>query len=459
MRALYAFGFVLGTSLVPFDARAETISDALARAYLGNPMLNQQRAATRAADEGVSKAEGAFRPHVNGQGFSGLDSEDVTSGRTSLDLPRSGRTFERDGQVSVRETVFDGNRNVNGLRRADSLDLGSRERLRQTEQETLLAGATAYMDVLRDVALVGLARNLITVLEYELRGARARAKIGEVTFTDVAQVATSLAQGRTRYFQAQSALERSIASYRRVVGVPPARLEAARPVDEIAPSSLAAAVALALTEHPRVAEALHDVDASETFVKLKEGELYPTIDLVGRGEAIAEERGKPENYRNILDVRVRARVPLYTGGKTFAEIRQAKERVASTSLRMASVRDQVRASVMSTWGQLAASKSLIRSSKIAVQASEVALADVRAEATLGQRTTYDVLLAIQAVFRARQTLVAAQRDRVVDSYELAAAAGRLSANNLSLAVTPYDPTIHFAQVKDKWSGLRTPDGR
>jgi outer membrane protein len=35
----------------------------------------------------------------------------------------------------------------------------------------------------------------------------------------------------------------------------------------------------------------------------------------------------------------------------------------------------------------------------------------------------------------------------------------LSAEQLGLAVQRYDPAHHYIQVRDKWGGLRTPDGR
>ncbi|MGO9682167.1 MAG: channel protein TolC, partial [Beijerinckiaceae bacterium] len=76
-----------------------------------------------------------------------------------------------------------------------------------------------------------------------------------------------------------------------------------------------------------------------------------------------------------------------------------------------------------------------------------------------QRTTFDVLTAQQTLLNARVSLVTAQRDHVVASYNVTAAIGRLSAANLNLNVTQYDPTIHYDAVKDKWIGLRTPDGR
>jgi outer membrane protein len=84
---------------------------------------------------------------------------------------------------------------------------------------------------------------------------------------------------------------------------------------------------------------------------------------------------------------------------------------------------------------------------------------VREEARVGQRTTLDVLNAQQRLLEARSTIVSVQRERVVSSYSLLSAVGDLNARKLGLAVQNYDPTIHFDQVKGKWIGLRTPDGR
>jgi outer membrane protein len=71
----------------------------------------------------------------------------------------------------------------------------------------------------------------------------------------------------------------------------------------------------------------------------------------------------------------------------------------------------------------------------------------------------DVLNAEQALVQARTALVTAQHDRIVASYTLLAAVGSLSAQVLGLAVSPYDPNVHYQQVRDSWLGVRTPDGR
>jgi outer membrane protein len=84
---------------------------------------------------------------------------------------------------------------------------------------------------------------------------------------------------------------------------------------------------------------------------------------------------------------------------------------------------------------------------------------VREEARVGQRTTLDVLNAQQELVNARVSLVTAQRDRVVASFSLLSAVGRLSPATLRLATEAYDPRVHYHQVRDKWFGVRTPDGR
>ena len=78
---------------------------------------------------------------------------------------------------------------------------------------------------------------------------------------------------------------------------------------------------------------------------------------------------------------------------------------------------------------------------------------------MGQRTTLDVLDAQQELLDAQVNQVLAQRDRIVAAFSLIAAVGRLNEHELNLPVARYDPTEHYEAVKDKWFGLRTPDGR
>ena len=152
-------------------------------------------------------------------------------------------------------------------------------------------------------------------------------------------------------------------------------------------------------------------------------------------------------------------IPLYDGGVTYANVRQAKEQLGQARLQADLARETVRSGVVSAWGAYLNTKASIQSFQAQVRANEVALAGIREEAKVGQRTTLDVLNAQQALLNSRTSLITAQRDQVVNSYALLASIGQLSAAKLGLGVSSYDPTVHFDQVKDKAWGLRTPDGR
>jgi outer membrane protein len=430
------------------------MSSALARAYAGNPDLNQRRAGVRATDENLPRATSGWRPKVSATGQYGYNYFDLNN----RNVIRRGTDPGSFGPT-VTQNLFNGNRTLNGVRQAESNIFGARESLRDTEQNVLLNGATAYMNVLRDTAILDLRKNNIIVLEEQLRQTRDRFAGGEVTKTDVAQAESSLATARSDYFTAQANLQTSVANYRKVIGVEPTRLEPARTIESLLPHTLGVAVQLALAEHPEVQAALHAVDAAALQVKLVEGELYPTVDVSGSVQQNYNYTGIPrERYLNGW-IAAQVTVPIYEGGEVYAGVRQAKETLGQARLQADLQRDAIRAAVVSTWGQLDSTRAVIQSSKAAVNSNEIALDSVRQEAAVGQRTTFDILFQQQQLLNARVVLVSAQRDRVVASYAVMAAIGRLSAANLNLSVTQYDPTVHFDQVKDKWIGLRAPDGR
>jgi outer membrane protein len=444
---------VSACSITP--AVSDTISLALARAYQANPNLNQQRASLRATDEEVPRASAGWLPTAAATAQSGYN---YISGSLS-GLKEKTSSAPTTAGINVTQNLFNGNRTLNAVRQAESGVLSARETLRNIEQSTLLDAATAYMNVLRDAAVLDLRKSNIIVLEEQLRQTRFRFVSGEVTRTDVAQAEASLASSRSDYFGAQANLQNSVASYRQVIGTEPGRLEAARSLDQLLPRNVTAAIQIAYVEHPAIQAALHNVDAAELAVKLVEGELYPTVNLTGGVQQSLAASGLPENHYFNASVMAQVSVPIYAGGEVFARARQAKEQLSQTRLQADQQRDSVRALVVSSFAQLDAAKAIILSSHTAVSAAEIALRGIREEAKLGQRTTFDVLTAQQTLLSAHVALVSAERDRVVASYTALAAIGQLTAANLNLAISAYDPTIHYQQVKDKWVGLRTPSGQ
>lgn len=444
----------------------ETLSGALARAYGSTPELNAQRANVRAIDELVPQALAGYRPRITGTADAGrVHNETITPTFSSTSGTRTGRkshtndTFSARGVgVQVDQTLFNGFRTENSTRAAESQILGARETLRNTEQNVLLNAATAYMNVLRDTALLNLQRNNVEVLEEQLRQTRDRFRVGEVTRTDVAQSESRLALARSQASAAEGNLKASIATYRQRVGVEPKRLSPAQSIEAIIPKSIDVAVQNALTNHPAIIASLHGVDSQQLQVKVVESELYPTVSLQGnlskRWESNASDT---EAYS--ASVVARLSVPIYEGGQVYSRVRQAKETLGERRIQVDQQRDVVRQAVVASWSGLQSAKAQIIASQAQVAASEIALAGVREEAKVGQRTTLDVLNSQQELLIARSNLVTAQRDRVVASYNVLASIGKLSAQSLSLKTATYSPKVHYDQVRDKWIGTTTPDGR
>ncbi len=229
-------------------------------------------------------------------------------------------------------------------------------------------------------------------------------------------------------------------------------------MDRFLPSTLFSAVELGLTQNPNVTSAMFGIDVSHLQVKINEGALFPTLTF---------QASVQQSYEQTLTVFrtfgasgiAQLSIPVYQGGAEYSLIRQSKETLAQQRLVLEQVRDSTRAAVVQAWGLLLAGKAQVQSAQSQVSASEIALNGVREEAKAGQRTTLDVLNAQQALVNARVALVTAQHDRVVASYSVLNAVGRLSPTVLNLATTVYDPSVHYQQVRDSWIGVRTPDGR
>jgi outer membrane protein len=463
LRFLSLFGWTLGVSAIAAAcvtgaASAETMSGALARAYSNNPDINQQRAAVRARDEGVPTAKAGWLPKASGTATAGRQFSQVSNLFGNSGTERFGG-FPRGASAQITETVFDGMRTANSVGQAESAVLQAREVMRQTEVTTLQAGATAYMDVLRDTAVLGLRANNIKVLEVQLQQTRDRFQVGEVTRTDVAQAESSLATGKADYAVAQSALDTSVANYRRQIGVPPRQLQPAQPIEKLLARSLDGAIQIGIEENPSILGALHQVDAAQSAVKVAEGALLPTASVQGQVMQQYDVSGFPNYTQWNASIVGQINVPIYQGGAEYAGVRQAKEQLGQARLAVDSQRIAVRAAVATAWGQLQAARASIIAFQAAVKAAEVALNGVREEAKVGQRTTLDVLNAQQTLLNTRVQLVTAQHDRVVASYAVMAAEGRLTADGLGLGVVAYNPDIHYEQTKNRFIGLDTPDGR
>jgi outer membrane protein len=433
------------------------MESALLRAYQTNPQLNAQRASVRSVDEAVPQALAGYRPKVSGTFTAGVGYVDqLTDGSVGKKIEQGDQT-PHSAALTATQTIYNGNQTANKTRAAESQVLGAREGLRLLEQSVLLAAATIYMDFLRDAAILEVQRSNTKVLQLTLKQTQDRYSAGLVTPTDVAQSQAQLAAAQSQEQAAVSTLTTTRANFRRIIGNEPANLQPASPVDRYLPPAQGGAVELALRQNPNVTAAMYGVDVSFLTVKISEGALFPTVSLQA---TVAKTWDPVITQINVFAAAATAQVtvPVYQGGAEYSLIRQSKETLEQQRLTMEQARDQARADTVTAWGQLIAAKAQVAAAQSQVDASELAYLGTTKEAQVGQRTVIDILNAQQTLVNARVALVTAQHDRVVASYTVLNAIGRLSPQVLHLSTQTYDPSVHYQQVRDNWAGVRTPDG-
>lgn len=434
-------------------ADAETLRSALASAYLSNPTLSAERARLRATDEEHPRARSSMRPTITGT----ID-RTFTYTRTRPSARTDGRNASTGFAINLTQPIFRGFRTINAIRGADATIFAGREALRQVEQTTLLNAVTAYMDVVRDRAIVRHRVRNLEVLTQQLRATKDRLDAGEATKTDVAQARAARAAAQSQLALARANLDGSRARYQQVVGNRPLHPVAPRHLEGILPRSLTQALKVGLRDHPNIVQAEFLEKAAHYSVLTIRGELLPEFNL----RAGYSKTFDPSRFTDQQDVGTivgEVRVPLYQGGAVYARTRQAMETQAQRRREIDAARTQVRSEIVTAWAQHIAAKSSVVSTKAQVAANVIALSGVRAEQKEGQRSVLDVLRAERDLVNSKVTLEGAKRDQVVSAFTLLSAMGHLTAAELRLAVSYYDPRAHYEAVKHKWIGLGTRNRR
>jgi outer membrane protein len=434
-------------SLASVPAAAESLTDSLITAYANNPQLAAERARLRAIDETLAIAQSGYRPRVDGQA-------DVTytNQQTDPSSPGDGGNVSKGYSVSLNQPLYSGGQTRASVSAADANIRAVRENVRATENTVLFDTVTAYMNVIRDRALVRLNESNLKVLKEQLRSAQARFDAGEVTRTDVEQARASLAQVESQLEGSRGSLEASEAAYIQVVGLEPNGIVDVKPPAGLLPSSLDEAIEIATAEAPQVVANFFLEQAAKHSIDRVYGQLLPQVDL----QASLVDRFNPSDFvdrSTTTTIRTEVRVPIYDAGLIRAQVRQAKEDRQGRLFDIASAREIARQNVVGSWAILKSTKAQIIALNTQVKASEIAVTGVRAEETVGQRTQLDILNAEQTLLQARANLTVAKRDLVVNTYQVLRAIGRMTATDLNLGVEPYDVDLHYSETNGRGWGI------
>jgi outer membrane protein len=424
-------------------ARSETLTQALVLTYQTNPQILAARDLLRSVDEQVAQAISLLRPTATATFTGGL-----ATGETRIeDVSRNGsRTRPASASVTLSQPLWRGGREYAEIRRAEATIRGQRARLHSTEQDIFFQVVTAYMNVVRDEAILRLRINNVGVLQRQLQAVRDRFNVGEVTRTDVAQAEAAVAGADAQRVLAQGNLETSRASYVNLVGRPPMRLTEPRP-PAFLPAQFGFVLTTAKSTNPTIIAATYDEFAARHNVRSITGELLPQIFLNGSLSRSYDPGNNPNTRSDSASLTVSVTVPLYESGSVYSRVRAAKQTVFQRGNDLATARRAVEQSATQAWQTLQAARASVASFQTQSRANAVALEGVRQENQAGLRTVLDVLNAQQILLDSQVSLVSSRRDMIVASYQVAQAMGKLTAIDLRLPVLIYDATAYYRAIK------------
>ncbi len=450
----YFASILMSSVLLCSPVRADTIFEALGEAYKSNPDLQAQRAYLRAIDENVAIAKSGYRPSIDLTGgyyetHNNNDSDNTDEGSNASSIG-----------AKITQPIFSGLSTYHSVKAADSQARAGQYNLSSYEQAIFLSASEAYLNVVRDEAILDLQKSNEKLLQKQLDETTERFNVGELTRTDVAQARSSLSQAIASRISAEGNLQVSRAIYEQVIGKQPSELSEPDNIRDFLPTDFKQALDYTMSNNYEILAAKRTLEANEYTVKANYGALMPQISASAEATQSKNDprySGLDDTTINGVEVGVNLTVPLYDAGENRAKIRQSKYNKWQAYEQVLSAERAAVSDITSYWESMIANDAMIKALQDQVSANEIALDGVKKEEALGNRTILDVLNAYQSLLDSQVEVVKARREYYLSAMQVMQAMGKLTAENLKLNVELYEPKKFYKETRDKWLSLSIDD--
>jgi len=320
-------------------------------------------------------ALGAYLPSVALNALAGRSDQSSSSG-TTLPTAQPGTAQGAYGAgVSATLDLFTGGRRGAVRHQAAALTRVADAGLISQRYLTRLAAQQGYFEVLRGHELVRVAEEGIDVAGQSLSYARARAKAGTVTPSDVLRAELGLSQARRQWLAARDTLASGAAALGRLVGAD-GPVDAA-PMPTLDPAALAlddsAVVRVAVHQAPVVQQAQALVTAAGASVRAAKSQYAPTIQA-GGGYNWANDGQVTGAPRQGWVVQISTSFPLFNGFVREDAVTRANVAVEVASSSSEDIRRLSRAEALRLLGSLHVAEQDVA---LAVEAVRLAFEDLR----------------------------------------------------------------------------------
>jgi adhesin transport system outer membrane protein len=432
-RTTLLLGTALLTGVAAFagSASAMSLKDAVGLVISTNPEVGVTAKDRRAIDYELRQARALYYPQIDvrldaGINFSENETTDVGNARTNQGVHDHGRWLygQRDAQLTLQQRIFDGFETDSEVRRQKERIVSAGNRVQDQGQVSALDATQVYLDVMRHTERVANAEDNVKAHEETLRLVQRRAELGGGNVADVRQAEARLATARTNLNEIQGDLRDARATFQRVIGVEPDKLEAvALDGSMIAPSE-EESVQRGLTTNPKILLAQADVRVADAEIDKEAAPLYPRLDLEVIGNNNRHNNGREETTYSATFLLV-ARYNLYRGGADLARVREFKWRKAEAQEQLRVREREVAEDVRLSWSARQTQRDSISSLNDQVEANQNTRDVYAQQFDIGQRSLLDLLDATNELFLSKNDLITAKYEELFANYRILASQGQL----------------------------------
>ncbi len=427
------FGTAVAFSLAALSGTAQAMSlqDAINLVINTNPDVGVTVKDRRAIDYELRQARGLYYPQIDVRLDGGVDfAENSSTDVAQNDIGQKGHTngfwnMDRwDIQATLQQRIFDGFETDSEVERQKQRQISAAHRIQDQGQVSALDAVSSYLDVARDQERVVNAESNVAAHEETLQLVQTRTELGGGNIADVRQTEARLATARTSLNQIQGELRDSSATFQRIIGVAPDKLEPAVLDAGMIPDSEEASVIKALETNPKVSLAKADVKVAAAEIDLNASPLYPSLTFETIGNVNNHNNGREERTHSATFLLV-GRYNLYRGGADIARVREFKWRKAEASEQLRVNEREVAEDVRLSWSARDTKRAELVTLTDQVEANQQTRDVYAQQFDIGQRSLLDLLDATNELFLSKDELVSATYEELFSGYRILASQGDL----------------------------------
>tara|TARA_B100000683_G_scaffold120940_1_gene118903 strand:- start:68 stop:1366 length:1299 start_codon:yes stop_codon:yes gene_type:complete len=414
------------------NVKAETLSEALKKAYNNNPELNAERENLNISEQELKISKGSYLPTVT---LSGSKSREDTEKLTNRDGSNATITDVDPSvqSITITQTLIDFGRGAELKKSKIGIELAKAKFLKK-EQEILYKSIEAYTGLLAANDKLKINRSNVNLLDRQVETDRIRRERGNISLSDVAQSESSLAGAQAKLIQAENDYQTSILNYENIIGKldNPELLDKSSIFQVRLPIELNVAINLSEKNNPDLIIAKLEYEQSKKDTSSARSDLAPKATLsIDRSQT--DDLSSTYNEKDQETLKATVTWPFFSGGKNYANLNKSKSLELQKNLLLSNMTTKNQTDVASAWSNYESNKSLLNSVKAQVNAAEIANEGIVAEYNSGSdRTTLEVIQSNSFLLNAQISLVDSERNYILSQYNLLKSVGLLTSDYLKI---------------------------